>query len=102
MENLTLTSGASSEPRSAPQIFEFLSQQDVVLAQLLRLRERLVLELEDISMELEHRMEPGAIAMLEGTELSKARHAYLMHATKVESAMNKLASVVEAFRVRTV
>lgn len=69
------------------------------LAQLVRIRERLVEKAEDLSIALEHQLDPGPATRLTGEERAKARHLYVSQAKKIEAELNKLARLTENFRV---
>jgi hypothetical protein len=79
--------------------FQVADPDTKFLASLVRVRERLVEKAEDLSIALEHQLDPQPALRLSGTERDKARHLYMSQARKIEAELNKLATLAEKFRV---
>lgn len=69
------------------------------LASLVRVRERLVEKSEDLSIALEHQLDPTPALRLSGTERAKAQHLFMSQARKIEAELNKLTVLAQKFRI---
>jgi len=79
--------------------FEMVSDDDRLLVELSKIRDRLVERAEEISIKLDANMNPGVAASLEGKEQSKALHLFVTQAKKLERELRKLENLAESFRV---
>ena len=83
---------------NASEPFQLVDRNDDILVQLSRLRDRLVLKAEEISIKLEANMNPGVAAGCRGDDQAKARHLFLSQARKIETELNKLTRLAEGFK----
>jgi len=79
--------------------FKVADEDTKFLASLVRVRERLVEKAEDLSIALEHQLDPQPALGLTGEDRAKARHLYMSQARKIEAELNKLATLTQKFRV---
>ena len=79
--------------------FEVADADTKFLASLVRLRERLVEKAEELSIQLEHQLDPMPATRLKGTERQKAQHLFISQSKKIEAELNKLLRLAEKFRV---
>ena len=75
-----------------------LRPKDRLLSELSRRRDAIIEKLDGVSVRLEHQMNPGVAAGLDGEDRAKARELFLAQAKRIEALLNQLDKAAENFR----
>ena len=75
-----------------------LTPNDRVLSELSRNRDALIERLDAVSVRLEHQMNPGVAAALDGEDRAKARELFLAQSKRIRALLNQLDQLAEDFR----